>query len=572
MEDWTPLGLPRNPVRGDETATEDAIQRLNRQAAEAKELATKLNAVVGKIAELRMQGDYAETFVTMLEELPHGPEQLGTAYQHCAEALTEYQRTLTEANQQARSALRLGTQSDVVYRNALQQFCVYAPMSFSGPGVWRGLTEAHAAYAPANRYRPYLVQLGRAARMAEQERQQARQSAITAGERNDAAARTCASRIENCRAQLNPGMQQAHQNLLAILNGNDAAAEKYLNIYYDAYVYGYRRKRGRPLFQGHEVPEIERDSDGFFRPKNGKEPAIPSKYHLDSGGKPLVTRGRRDSVQRNDDEGIDLDTLDQQARLRGGYLKDRAEIIAALADKPVPGSRWGTIKSLIKEDRFGHLASVGGEEFGEYASKHAMADLAKGLASGYTMERVKIMGRDVLGKPVEITGGPGRFDLIYRVTGPDGRAGFVVAEAKAPTAALGARWGLDGKRYEQGHIEYMRSVIAEMKGDNRFESLALELEKALQSNKVDYFLVRAAAKYHGGGIPDDQFTAAKVRELHDEARAARDWALDHGWPEKTAWEIRERVLSVNAYGVHTYDGYYAKQFNLGYSPVVSFPR
>ncbi|MEV0701962.1 hypothetical protein AB0I53_29170 [Saccharopolyspora sp. NPDC050389] len=567
MDDWTVLDLLSDPVPGDPDKTADMIRRLNAQARQAGEIADELGKIADGTERLRMRGDYAPKFGTMLAELPQGPRTLNTAYRDCASVLQRYEKSLRSARQQSQLALNRGRQADAVYRNALRQFCSLLPLRFTGGSIWRGLDEATAQTFSSGlplAYREYAVQLGRVARLAEHERQQARREASQARESHQEAALRCAADIQACRDALNPSMQQAHEILLTVLNGNDELARRVYAEYYDSETDArpwIQKKAKRPLFLGHPVPDIESDSEGRFRLKSGKPEAIRSEYHLGSDGKPVVIRGNRRTLT-----GEDLEIADMQAKRRGGYLKDRAEIQAALDGKPVRGSRLGK-HPLDELDRSGSslLTSLAGEEFGETATRQAMRDLARRLPPGYRLDPVVV--KDAKGR--EIKGGAGRFDLIYRVIGPDGRrVGFMVAEAKSPDSSLGARRGLDGKHYEQGHREYMRSIIAAMKRDEHFKSLAEDLEEALAKNKVDYFVVRAAVKHDGGGFPYGELTESKIGEIQKHAAAVRARARELGKSEDEAREIYQRTLSEKAHGVFSYDGYVLKQFDLGHPPVI----
>ncbi|WP_328552857.1 hypothetical protein [Streptomyces sp. NBC_00358] len=99
--------------------------------------------------------------------------------------------------------------------------------------------------------------------------------------------------------------------------------------------------------------------------------------------------------------------------------------------------------------------------------------------------------------------GNNRFDQVYRTT--DGR--YVVVEAKgSERAGLGVRKGHSGHLVTQGTREYFETIVQKMKdrarlnGDVKERALAKQLEQALNTDNVDYVLVKAqsnGAKYAG---------------------------------------------------------------------------
>ncbi|MCP2304010.1 hypothetical protein [Actinokineospora globicatena] len=167
--------------------------------------------------------------------------------------------------------------------------------------------------------------------------------------------------------------------------------------------------------------------------------------------------------------------------------------------------------------------------------------------------------RDGAGRPIEdleVSGGAGRFDLVYARYGRNGEVvGYVLVETKGPEADLGVRLGLDGKHYYQGHPEYVRSLLHDMKQDRYFGNLAREISAKFDQGRVDYILVQAkvAARVKP---PDVPLTAARLREAN---RLARN--------ELRPGETYHERLAQEVDGVHIYAGYKARQFDLGYDPV-----
>ena len=104
-------------------------------------------------------------------------------------------------------------------------------------------------------------------------------------------------------------------------------------------------------------------------------------------------------------------------------------------------------------------------------------------------------GEVILRVPVKTMGGSGRFDQIYVRMGDTGRIlGLAVVEAKGVNGALGSRRGPDGTSYQQGHREYVRSILAAMArraGPLNEKGIAAAIEAALEGGNVQYFVAKA---------------------------------------------------------------------------------
>ncbi|GAA2071281.1 hypothetical protein GCM10009780_03210 [Actinomadura alba] len=126
-----------------------------------------------------------------------------------------------------------------------------------------------------------------------------------------------------------------------------------------------------------------------------------------------------------------------------------------------------------------------GEELGERAAADAVRDhFGK---DGHIVEQIPL-------PPTK--NGSGCFDQIWTVKDPaTGEKRYVVVEAKSPNADLGLRRGPDAKLLEQGHPDYFKSILREMRrrgGDER--ALADDLQEALEDRKLDYVMSRAHVK------------------------------------------------------------------------------
>lgn len=94
-----------------------------------------------------------------------------------------------------------------------------------------------------------------------------------------------------------------------------------------------------------------------------------------------------------------------------------------------------------------------------------------------------------------------RFDWVFEVrakAGDDVR--YVVLAPKGPEDPIIIRWAPDRRRYEQGHLQYLRALIAGMRatGGEADLRLAAELERAWADGNVEYHLVQTFVDDNGG--------------------------------------------------------------------------
>ncbi|WP_240686972.1 hypothetical protein [Amycolatopsis suaedae] len=151
-----------------------------------------------------------------------------------------------------------------------------------------------------------------------------------------------------------------------------------------------------------------------------------------------------------------------------------------------------------------------GEDLGEHAARDAVAD--KYPAKDYEVTELPDPARHGDNTRVGEKPGSGRFDQIYEVTDRNtGQKHIVVVEAKGPNAGLGVRSGAtDSLKYEQGHPEYVKSIIENMRlnGTEAEKNLAEDLDRAMRRNTLEYSVAKARVREEdlldsdGNKIPD----------------------------------------------------------------------
>lgn len=119
-----------------------------------------------------------------------------------------------------------------------------------------------------------------------------------------------------------------------------------------------------------------------------------------------------------------------------------------------------------------------GEALGEKAAEfHAIRDRFPGARKAI---------------PDELLRGSGRLDQIWNV----GKGRMVIVEAKASSGTeLGDRAISGGRRVEQGHPEYLDSILDEMRQRGGKEAqVARDIRRSLRAKKLTYILVKAKPK------------------------------------------------------------------------------
>ncbi|GGR96728.1 MULTISPECIES: hypothetical protein [Streptomyces] len=220
--DWGVLDLTDDPVPGDPAEVQTLARRLLREAEYARQQADRLQKIAANHADLRMEGDYAERFRTVLTQLPELATDLGPAHESCGKALATYADSLEQAKLESRIALSRGIEADAQYRAALQRFCSVVPVPFTGNGIGRGLNGQSAAslsqYQPLE-VRQWAVEIGEYAGRAETERQNAAELARQA-------ARTAAVAQKQCAAAIRAAIPSEHSGTgTRSARGEEAGAE-----------------------------------------------------------------------------------------------------------------------------------------------------------------------------------------------------------------------------------------------------------------------------------------------------------------------------------------------------------
>ncbi|MBB4911658.1 hypothetical protein [Actinophytocola algeriensis] len=331
--------------------------------------------------------------------------------------------------------------------------------------------------------------------------------------------------------------------------GDPAIRELYLK---DEKQRTVRRKDAHATVAGHPLPMVDRSTEGLLRVKPpGAPDAIRAVFHKDGSGAPWE--------QRHDRSGLDDETLAAadwltQARLEN--LKNLAEAKESVKAGPGEDSRFGPDgPARVDRSTFNEFASNWGEKLGEYAGSHAARTVLRARFPGHTLERV-LAGE---------LGGAGTLDDIYRVRGAGGTVAMIVLETKGPEATQGARYGLDGRRYEQGHPEYLKTVLDVMKAAGRFGTVPKELADAVESGTLEYYYVRALVTDDGGGLAATEMTRTQLDELWRRADDAVSAAREQrpGLTDEEAARIHRDVRTRAVHATAVYAGFRIKRFDIG---------
>jgi hypothetical protein len=204
------------------------------------------------------------------------------------------------------------------------------------------------------------------------------------------------------------------------------------------------------------------------------------------------------ATQRQKDEAQDLIDRRHEANQRAREVEGRYQ----------DAHENGTLDKEIERERSeAHRDRTDlGEELGEHAARDAIADQFPSPPH----EIKELPDPDIHGDNTRLGSKPGsgRFDQIYEVTGPDGKSRIVVVEAKGPNAGLGTRQGAGNLRYEQGHPEYVNSIIENMRtnGTEAEQNLAEDLARAKRKGNLDYYVAKARVRDEldtsGSPVPD----------------------------------------------------------------------
>ncbi|MFJ9520830.1 toxin glutamine deamidase domain-containing protein [Kitasatospora sp. NPDC101801] len=270
---------------------------------------------------------------------------------------------------------------------------------------------------------------------------------------------------------------------------NEADGE-WLKKHYN--VDGHRIRIGMKDENGHEIPQLrwvdgDADNPGKWIAAQDAPPPLAEDYKgdaVDLSASP-ADRERMRSIEGSIERREQALAADRAAE---DALKEAKERHEQNPGDPDAKAEYDRLHQEHKAPH--HEMGKAGEELGDRAAEfHAIP------ATYPDAERID-----------DRKDGNNRFDQIWRRE--DG--GFVVVEAKAPTAGLGDRKALDGRQVMQGHPEYFKAIINQMKkrkdDDGTELRLAKELEAAWASGKLDYVLVQAKVK-------DGQYDGYKMKQF-----------------------------------------------------------
>ncbi len=235
----------------------------------------------------------------------------------------------------------------------------------------------------------------------------------------------------------------------------------------------YRRRNENQLdFDGDQVPLIRRDDGGALA-------AVPDGYERATLADGETLLHAANAQERHDAQGL----IDRREAAREHVVAAdaayQAERISGVEAAP---------ETISERQAAFTEQTAAGEALGEHAATHAMENRFPGSQFDVTPLQ-------------EGQRGPGTFDHVYEVRDREsGETRVVVVEAKGPSGHLGTRLGFDGVSYQQGHRQYAASVIDAMRNHGpEGRQLARRLDAALQTDALDYYLVRARVDITPGG-------------------------------------------------------------------------
>ncbi|MFB9365434.1 hypothetical protein ACFFVG_04655, partial [Kitasatospora albolonga] len=243
---------------------------------------------------------------------------------------------------------------------------------------------------------------------------------------------------------------------------------------------GHRRRIGKQDENGNEIPQLRQNPDYPAKDPNrwiaaqDAPPPAAEKYHDDA----QVERSSAVPADRERAEKIEKAIEDRKAALaRDRVAEDALDEAKKKHEQDKSDEAAKAEYERLKEEHKTphHLMGKAGEELGDKVAEfHAIPE-------NYPGADRKDDRKD----------GNNRFDQIW--LREDG--GYVVVEAKAPSADLGDRRALNGRQVMQGHPDYFKAIIEQMKnrkGDDGTEAaLARDLMAAWKAGKLDYVMVKA---------------------------------------------------------------------------------
>ncbi|MCF1650335.1 hypothetical protein [Streptomyces indiaensis] len=229
-----------------------------------------------------------------------------------------------------------------------------------------------------------------------------------------------------------------------------------------------RRKEAARIVDGVELPILARDA-------NGK---LVSKYDLPSG--PSDVKYGRTPLGPDSADPVHRPELDRLAKDRkvAGHLTDASK---AVEDAPTPEAH-----EALKRAQEAYA-----EQLGDVPNNSKISEKLGEKAAELHVVPHEFPGAEWVPLP-KTPNGADMFDQVYKL-GDDG--GYVIVEAKAPSADLGWRRGAgpyEGMMVKQGTKEYFYTILEKMwaRGGKDTE-IANALEDALEDGKLQYVLVKA---------------------------------------------------------------------------------
>ncbi|WP_246511840.1 toxin glutamine deamidase domain-containing protein [Kitasatospora gansuensis] len=249
---------------------------------------------------------------------------------------------------------------------------------------------------------------------------------------------------------------------------------------------GDRRRIGKKDENGNEIPQLRQNPD---------YPADSTRWIAAQDAPPPAAESYKDGAEVERASAVPADRERSQRIEEAAEKRDAALARDKAAEKDLEEAKnkheqdktdeaakaeYERLRQDHKEPH--HLMGKAGEELGDRVAEfHAVPENFPGA------ERID-----------DRKDGNNRFDQIWQRE--DG--GFVVVEAKAPSADLGDRKALNGRQVMQGHPDYFEAILAQMKdrkGDDGTEAaLARKLRAAWKAGKLDYVMVKAKVDGQNG--------------------------------------------------------------------------
>lgn len=270
------------------------------------------------------------------------------------------------------------------------------------------------------------------------------------------------------------------------------------------------RKEAERMVDNHPLPQLQPDKarPGKWKLAETGPPPLPKKFKASPAGVPdgsidklpATVKNEMDAITKERAQAIKIDTA-HHARI------ENAETAVKAASQRLEGAEQRLVadntteaRKAHEEAKIGHKeaeARLASEKSEHKAPHHAMTKIGERLGE-QTAEQHAVPEHFPNAEKVALPDlgyGQRQFDLIYKTA--DG--GYLVIEAKAPSAELGSSTLHNGKKVQQGRLDYFESVLEEMKArgrrlNNGERELALKLEAALEDGRVEYVLVKAKAE------------------------------------------------------------------------------